>query len=246
MGMPVVVDVRDDGVAESDLDAVFDWLGWVDETFSTYRPGSEISRLNRGELSPAAAHADVRAVLERCDELRRKTNGFFDARFDGGKLDPSGLVKGWSVDRAAAILDARGFENYAVNAGGDIRLRGGAFPDRVWRVGIQHPLVRDGVAAIVEGDDLAVATSGEYARGQHVLDPHTGEPPAGVLSVTITGPDLATADAFATAAFAMGAARAPHWTARLRGFEALTILADERVLSTPGFPRATGWEADAA
>jgi thiamine biosynthesis lipoprotein len=59
-----------------------------------------------------------------------------------------------------------------------------------------------------------------------------------VLSVTITGPDLATADAYATAAFAMGA-RAPEWTASLpSGYEAMTILADDRVLSTPGFPRS--------
>jgi thiamine biosynthesis lipoprotein len=238
MGMPVVVDVRDEHASDGDLDELFGWLRRVDETFSTYKTGSQLSRLNRGELTLAAADADVQTVLARCEELREETNGFFDARFDGGALDPSGLVKGWSVDRGAAILDARGFVNYAVNAGGDIRLRGGAVPDLVWRVGIQHPLVREGVAAVVEGDDLAVATSGEYARGQHVLDPHTRDPPRGVLSVTITGPDLATADAYATAAFAMGADRAPHWTARLRGYEAMTILADGRVLSTPGFPRA--------
>ena len=52
--------------------------------------------------------------------------------------------------------------------------------------------------------------------------------------MTITGPDLGTADAFATAAFAMGLA-GPAWTARLRGYEALTILADGRTLRTPGF-----------
>jgi thiamine biosynthesis lipoprotein len=240
MGMPVVVDVRDDAAEETDLDAVFAWLRQVDETFSTYKETSEISRLNRGELTLALTHPDVRSVIARCDELRTATDGFFDARFDGDTLDPSGLVKGWSVDRAAAILDERGRRNYAVNAGGDIRLRGGALPDAVWRVGIQHPAVREGVAAIVEGADLAVATSGEYARGQHVFDPHTGMPPVGVLSVTITGPELATADAYATAAFAMGAQRAPHWTARLRGYEAMTILADGRVLSTPGFPQAPG------
>jgi thiamine biosynthesis lipoprotein len=238
MGMPIVVDVRDDAVDTATLDALFDWLRLVDATFSTYKEDSEISRLNRGDLTLADAHPDVRAVLARCDELREATNGYFDARFDGGAIDPSGLVKGWSVDRAAAILDKAGLTNYAINAGGDIRLRGGALPDAIWRVGIQHPLVREGVAAVVEGDDLAVATSGEYARGQHVLDPHTKQPPSGVLSVTITGPDLATADAYATAAFAMGAERAPHWTARLRGYEAMTILADERILSTPGFPRA--------
>ena len=89
---------------------------------------------------------------------------------------------------------------------------------------------------MVEATDLAIATSGEYARGEHVSSPHTQLPPAGVLSVTITGPDLATADAYATAAFAMGAVRAQHWTARLRGYEALTILTDGRVLSTTGFP----------
>jgi thiamine biosynthesis lipoprotein len=238
MGMPIVVDLRDEAAVEADLEAVFDWLRAVDERFSTYKDGSEISRLNRGELALEEAHADVRAVLQRCDKLRGETNGFFDAEFDGASVDPSGLVKGWSVDRAAAILDERGLRNYAVNAGGDLRLRGGALPDAAWRVGIQHPTVRNGVAAIVEGDDLAVATSGDYARGQHVLDPHTGAPPSRVLSVTITGPDLGTADAYATAAFAMGSRRGPHWTARLRGYEAMTILADGRVLSTPGFPRA--------
>jgi FAD:protein FMN transferase len=238
MGMPIVVDVRDEAVDAATLDALFDWFRLVDVTFSTYKEDSEISRLNRGELTLADAKPDVRTVLARCDELHDETNGYFDARFDGGAIDPSGLVKGWSVDRAAVMLDEAGFGNYAVNAGGDIRLRGGALPDAAWRVGIQHPAVRGGVVAVVEGDDLAVATSGEYARGQHVLDPHTRRPPTGVLSVTITGPDLATADAYATAAFAMGADRAPHWTARLRGYEAMTILEDERVLSTPGFPRA--------
>jgi FAD:protein FMN transferase len=91
------------------------------------------------------------------------------------------------------------------------------------------------IVAVVAGDDLAIATSGAYARGEHVIDPHTRRPPEGVLSVTITGRDLATADAFATAAFAMGLA-GPAWTARLRHYEALTILADGRSLHTPGFP----------
>jgi thiamine biosynthesis lipoprotein len=238
MGMPIVVDARDEDAKPATLDALFDWLRAVDARFSTYDEASEISRLNRSELALADAHPDVRAVLARCGELCRETGGYFDAHFDGDAVDPSGLVKGWSVDRAAELLDEAGLANYAVNAGGDIRLRGGALPDPVWRVGIQHPVERQGVAAVVEGNDLAVATSGEYARGPHVLDPHTRRPPSGILSVTITGPDLATADAYATAAFAMGAERALHWTARLRGYEAMTILADGRVLSTPGFPQA--------
>jgi FAD:protein FMN transferase len=230
MGMPIVVAVRDGGVDEGALDEVFDWFRWVDAVFSTYRPDSEISRLRSGELALADASPDVREILERCDELRAKTRGYFEARA-GGSLDPSGLVKGWSVDRAAGILDGAGLREYAVNAGGDMRVRG------PWTVGIQHPLERRAVCAVLEATDLAVATSGAYARGDHVLDPHTGRPPAGVLSVTITGPDLATADAYATAAFAMGE-HGFHWTARLRGYEAMTVLADRWVLTTPGFPAA--------
>jgi thiamine biosynthesis lipoprotein len=105
----------------------------------------------------------------------------------------------------------------------------------VWRVGIQHPLERDRVAAVVQARDLAIATSGAYERGEHVIDPHTRRPPTDVLSVTVTGPDLATADAYATAAFAMGS-RGGRWTAGLSGYESMVILADGRVLSTPGFP----------
>ena len=236
MGLPIVLDVRDEGADDATVEPAFDWLREVDARFSTYKDDSEISRLNRHELSLERAHRDVRAVLARCDALRTQTRGYFDARYAGSEaVDPSGLVKGWAVDRAAALLDRAGLRNYALNAGGDIRLRGGALPDSYWSVGIEHPLLPLEIAAVLEVSDTAVATSGAYARGQHVLDPHSGKPPNGVLSVTIVGPELATADAFATAAFAMGSA-GPDWTRGLEGYEAMTILADGRVLSTAGFP----------
>ena len=235
MGMPILVDVRENDVDEAAIDKAFTWLRWVDETFSTYIEDSEINRIDRGELRVEDAHPVVRSVLERCEELRLETRGYFDVRA-GGRLDPSGLVKGWSVDRAADILRAAGIRNFAVNAGGDIRLGGRAVPNAHWTVGIQHPRDRARIAAIVRATDLAVATSGAYARGDHVLNPYTRRPPADVLSVTVVGPQLATADAYATAAFAMGGEAAAHWTARLRGYEAMTILADDTVLSTGGFP----------
>ena len=127
-------------------------------------------------------------------------------------------------------MQESGLDEFAISAGGDMRVVGPA-----WRVGVQHPLAGNKVAAVFEADDLAIATSAAYARGDHVLDPHTGRAPAGVLSVTIVGPELGTADAYATAAFAMGAG-GPQWTARLSGYEAMTILADETVLTTGGFP----------
>ena len=250
MGMPIVIDLRDDGVDPGATERAFDWLRRVDALFSTYRADSEISRLNQGELALGDADPDVRAVLARCEELRVETDGYFDARAsviigagsDGplappGAIDPSGLVKGWAVDRAAGYLDAAGARNYCINAGGDMRLRGGALPAQCWRIGIQHPYVRDRVATVVTATDAAIATSGAYERGQHIVDPHTGRAPSGVLSVTVIGPDLATADACATAIYAMGRA-GPEWSARLTGagYETMTILDDDTVLFTPDFP----------
>lgn len=251
MGMPIAIDMRVPEIASEAIDAAFDWLRWVDATFSTYRSDSVISRLNRGDLRREDAPPEVRAVLARCDELRVDTDGYFDVESAAlaqwerlgpvalrlGAVDPSGLVKGWAVDRAAVLLEAAGAQCYCVNAGGDMRVRGRPAPEPDWRIGIQHPLLRDQAAAVIMATDLAIATSGAYERGAHIVDPHTGRPPEGVLSVTVVGPDLATADAYATAAYAMGCA-GPAWTARLvaRGYEALTILADEAVLSTPGFP----------
>jgi FAD:protein FMN transferase len=235
MGMPIVVDVRDEVPADV-LEELFDWFREVDQRFSTYKEDSEISRLNRGELHIRDCHPDVRWVLARCDELREETGGYFDARYESLlQVDPSGLVKGWSVDRGSEALEAHGIANYSINAGGDIRTRGAALPEPAWRTGIQHPLLHDRVAAVVEANDLALATSGVYIRGEHIVDPHTRRAPSGLLSVSIAGPDLATADAYATAAFAMGEQGAP-WTATLRPYESYVILADERSFATPGFP----------
>lgn len=235
MGLPIVLDERD-GLDAGTIESMWDVLRHADAIFSTYKEDSEISRLRRGELELADAHPDVREVLARCEELRVITGGYFDAsKVSDAGIDPSGLVKGWAVDRAGELLDASGARNYSLNAGGDVRLRGAALPEPRWHVGIQHPLELDGIAAVVEANDLAVATSGAYLRGEHVIDPHTGRPPSGVLSVTITGPELATADAYATAAFAMGEAGA-EWTASLGLYEAMTILADDRVFLTHGFP----------
>ena len=230
MGMPVVVDVREGEAGRAALDRAFAWLRWVDAAFSTHRPDSEIRRLDAGELALADAHPLVREVLARCERLRTATRGAFDARA-GGRLDPSGLVKGWAVDRAADGLAAAGARRFCVNAGGDVLVRGGP-----WRVGVRHPHLGDRLAAVLSVSDAAVATSGAYERGEHILDPRTGRPASGAVAVTVVGRHLARADAYATAAFAMGE-DGPAWTAGLPGGGAMTILAGGRVVTTPGFRR---------
>jgi thiamine biosynthesis lipoprotein len=233
MGMPIGIDVRDG--ERVDVEVAFDWLREVDATFSTYRDDSDISRLDRHEVALADCRPEVGEVIERCAALERETGGYFSARA-AGRLDPSGFVKGWAVAGAAERVAAAGGKNFWINAGGDVVARGRPAPDRPWQVGIRHPEELDRLAAVIAAEDLAVATSGEYERGAHIVDPHTGKPPTGLRSVTIVGPDLALADAYATAAFAMGS-DGPRWAATLPSYDSMCITSDHRVLTTPGFAR---------
>lgn len=229
MGMPIGIDVRDElglldqATIDDAIEAAYRWLHWVDATFSTYKDDSEINRLGRGELALEDCAPEVQEVLERCAELRRETNGYFDARAGlDGRLDPSGLVKGWSVDRASAILAEAGASVHCINAGGDVRTRGAPRPGDLWHVGIAHPHQHDALTTVVGVGDGAVATSGISQRGMHVIDPHTGRPVLELASVTVIGAELATTDAYATAALAMGL-EAPAWLSHLEGYVSLVI-----------------------
>lgn len=126
MSMPVVIDVRDAGVDEALLGRVVARLEEIEAIFSVFRRDSQVSRINRGDLGRADADPEVREVLDRCDGLRDRTDGFFDARRPDGTLDPSGYVKGWAIGQAEDLLTRAGMRDFAVNAGGDMALRGGA------------------------------------------------------------------------------------------------------------------------
>lgn len=193
----------------------------ADEVFSTYRPSSLVSRVRRGELDVADAGPEVAEVLVLCARARAATDGAFDPRWDG-RFDPTGLVKGWAAQRASAALRAAGFGDHAVGAGGDVVCAGGASPGAGWRVGVADPHRPGALVHVVELRDAAVATSGVAERGAHVVDPTTGSPARGLASASVVGPDLAMADALATAAIAGGRADAP-WMRRLVGHELLTV-----------------------
>jgi FAD:protein FMN transferase len=233
MGMPVTIDVRDEAVGPAALAEAFADLRDVDRRFSTYREDSEVSRIDRGELRPAEASAAVRQVLDLCRRYEQATGGCFSA-WIGGRLDPSGLVKGWAIDRACSILERHGARNYLVDAGGDVAARGHSGRGAPWRVGIRHPVRRALVVRVVLASDLAVATSGTYEKGAHVLDPRTGRPAAELLSVTVVGSDILEADVYATAALAMGR-RGLELVAGLDRYEGYAIFPDLRASWTPGF-----------
>lgn len=230
---------------ETLAERTFGWLRDVDQRFSTYRHDSEVNRLDRRELRHPDCSGDLRAVLEACADLWHATNGWFDPHATG-RFDPSGYVKGWAVQVASDRLLASGAADHCINAGGDVRVRGvapvasgsdvtaGGPPSR-WRVGIRHPWQPERVCWVLAGADLAVATSGSYERGRHVVDPFRREPATGLCSVTVVGADLGLADGYATAALAMGTAGL-RWLAGLAGYEWAAITDDGEAYRSAGLP----------
>ncbi|EWM10229.1 FAD:protein FMN transferase [Kutzneria sp. 744] len=225
MGMPISLHLRGPGVRDDPGTAaaatgVFAVLREADQLFSTYRLDSVIWAIRRGE---PVDHPLVREVLALCREARDRTDGWFDPELPGG-FDPSGLVKGWAVERAAATLHALGDVDHCLNAGGDIALHVASPSRPAWRVGIEDPRDRHALLGVRTVRTGAVATSGTAARGPHIVDPHRGLPAEGLLSVTVSGPSLLWADVYATAAFAHGPG-AETWLRRRAPEYEITVVA---------------------
>jgi thiamine biosynthesis lipoprotein len=250
MGMPITVAIPDREALDREAldraacrfptldaagEAVFQSFREVDERFSPYKETSETSRIDRGELDPDRASPEMREVLELAEDTRRRTDGYFDVRFNG-RFDPSGLVKGWAIWRAARILDDDGFVSFCIEAGGDIEVRGANDEGRPWVIGIRSPFDPSLLVRRLRLPSCGIATSGTYIRGEHIWNPRTGKPANEIASLTVIGPNVYEADRFATAAFAMGP-RGMEFMAGLGGFEAYMVDAQATALYTPGFAR---------
>jgi len=237
MGTVVSFDLRPQGLALDEareaLAAVCAMLHRVDASFSLYRPQSPMSKLQRGELSLAQCPPELATVLELCDQAKRLSEGWFDPWGLPGGLDPTGLVKGWAAREAAGALARAGVGAGLVNAAGDIAGFGSPLGQDGWRIGIRSPDSPEHLVSVIELNG-ALATSGTYERGSHIWDPRAGRPARGVASASVSGPDLAIADALATALVACGE-QGLRWV-RAAGYEALIVLDGGETLTTAGFP----------
>jgi thiamine biosynthesis lipoprotein len=204
----------------------------ADAVFSTWDPQSPLSRLRRGDLAEADGPACLAELRMACEAAREASGGWFDPWAMPGGYDPTGLVKGWAVDRALDALRQAALPAALVNGGGDLAAFGGPVPGEPWRAGIRHPWRSDALATVLEVRG-AVATSGSYERGAHLVDPHTGRPACRAASATVTGPSLALADALATA-LAVGGDAALAAVARLPGYAGYLIRPDGTETWTSG------------
>lgn len=205
MGMPITVEVTDSNVSEQDFADVFAYFTAIDERFSTYKASSEITKINKKEISELEMSTEMETIFKLCEETKVLTHGYFDIRNRHGEYDPSGLVKGWAIYHAAEILRQKGFENMYVEAGGDIQTYGTNNDNQPWSIGLRNPFNQTQIVKVLYANNLGVATSGTYVRGQHIYNPFLKhETISDIVSLTVIGPNIYEADRFATAAFAMG------------------------------------------
>jgi thiamine biosynthesis lipoprotein len=232
MGMPVTVEVVDT-VSGGDLNSVFEYFKSVDERFSTYKTTSEISKINKG-LPKKQWSQQMKAVLDLCEETKKLTKGYFDIDYQG-KLDPSGLVKGWAIYNAAQMLLDKGLKNFYIEAGGDIQAQGMNLDGQPWAVGIRNPFVVHEIIKVVRLKNQGMATSGTYIRGQHIYNPHVaGHPMYSVKSLSVIASNVYEADRYATAAFAMGE-RGIGFIEETPGLEGYVVNSEKVATYTSGF-----------
>lgn len=231
--MPIMVELLDASATAAMIDQVFTWFEQVDQTFSTYKPTSEISRINDGSLTIDAASPEVQKIFQLAAETKQQTHGYFDIT-DQGKVDPSGIVKGWAIERATDILRQGKQYNFYVSAGGDIAVSGVSSSGKPWRIGIRNPFNREENLKILSVSNCGVATSGTYIRGQHIYNPLTRRPANDIASLTVIGPNIYDADRFATAAYAMGQSGI-QFVETLPGYEGYMIDHHGHATMTKGF-----------
>lgn len=229
MGMPITVEVKGEWQevkVEQDIKRVFKYFKWVDETYSPFKETSEVGKHNRGEDTSD----EYKSLLKMAEELKKETNGYFDIVKPNGKIDPSGIVKGWAIKNAADILRKEGYKNFFVDAGGDAEIVG-----KNWKWGIRNPFNVKEIIKIIKLSNCGIATSGTYERGQHIYNPITKKTEiTDILSLTVIGPNVYEADKYSTPAFAMGK-EGINFIEGLKGFEGYMIDKNGIATMTSGF-----------
>ena len=237
MGMPITVEVVDQYTKIDVFEKVFSYFEYIDNKFSTYKKDSEISLINEGKIELLKASSDMKKVLNFAEETKKETHGYFDVYHDG-RINPSGIVKGWAIYNAAKILIKHGFSNFYIEAGGDIQVFGKNKLRKSWKAGIKSPFRRKKIVKILYLTNCGIATSGNYERGMHIYNPLNKKRADEIASMTVVGPNVYEADRFATAAFAMGK-KGIGFIEKQKNLEGYMINKQGQVTFTSGFEKLT-------
>jgi thiamine biosynthesis lipoprotein len=296
MGTYVTITLNEDGKSQQDLTSAggdaFSQVEKVDRLMSTYKPESNLSRINRSAgIAPVKADPEVIDNIEKAIYVAKLTDGAFDVTVGplvnawkigsrdarvpspdeikralslvgyrnidinkkdgtvfinkrGASIDLGGIAKGYASDRAVEVLRKAGIKGGIVACAGDIKVFGLRPDGAPWTVGIQHPRREDGaLMAKITLTDAALSTSGDYeryfmkdgVRYHHIIDPRTGYPARGLMSVTVLSRESWLSDSMATGLFVMGPDKAYALALKHPEFEVLMITGAGKVLATGRF-----------
>jgi thiamine biosynthesis lipoprotein len=171
----------------------------VNQIFSTYIDNSQVSLLHHNKIQLDQSHQDLQTIWRDCLKAREITDGAFDPWALDNGFDPSGIVKGWAAQEIATIFSDAGFKHIQIDASGDLYLKDGESSELPWAIGVKNPDAKEQVLRIFNIWDGAIATSGNYERGEHIRDPFNSLPAIGARSATVIGPSGGLCDALATA-----------------------------------------------
>lgn len=239
MGMPVTVEISKNSnmkiskYANEDIDEVFDYFRDIDNKYSPFKEMSEVAKLNRGEK----VGKEMKMILELSETLRKETDGYFNIMNMDGKIDPSGIVKGWAIKNASDILRKKNYKRFYIDAGGDAEIVGAN-----WKWGIKNPFnsawhsnLNGSIVKVLNLSNCGIATSGTYERGQHIYNPVTKKAEiTDIVSLTVIGQNVYEADRFTTPAFAMGS-DGINFIERQTGLEGYMIDKNGIATMTTGF-----------
>lgn len=232
MGMPVTLMTPDEHIATASLEKIFDFFRRIDQKYSPFITTSDVAKINNGELAAENYDQELREILALAEKTKHETDGYFDV-WHNDTFDPSGIVKGWAIQKASSMMQEL-TSNFYVEAGGDIQVGGTNDQGKPWRIGVRNPFDRNETIAVVELTNQAIATSGTAIRGQHIYNPHSHAPLEEIISLSVIAPTILGADRMATAAFAMGE-NGVRFIQRLNGYEGYMITQDKQAVQTSGW-----------
>lgn len=235
MGTVVSLSIKDNFLTQSRMDSLFTGVRSLftrlDNMFSTYRVGSDISLFNEGLKSKKDMPAEFHWVIAESEKYRHQTDGYFDIMNPASKMDPSGIVKAYAIEQAGTHLEESGAGNWLINAGGDILTSGTR-----WHTGIADPdnpgsLLSD---VVLSDGYKALATSGYSERGHHIWNPMEAKTTSELIQVTVISGSIVESDVYATAIMAAGQ-EGMKWIEGLNDAEAMALTQDGQLLATKGY-----------
>ncbi|WP_022822833.1 FAD:protein FMN transferase [Hymenobacter norwichensis] len=223
----------------------------------TFAGGEKIYKFDRQEHVALPAPEVVRASVARINYEKVLLDPVAHSvmlQDKGMRMNLAGILQGYGVRRAQALMRQRGIQGGLINGSGDVSCWGKQADGSGWRIAIGDPAFPQSVSSWLTVSDMAVVTAGNYeqyftVRGQyygHIINPHTGYPATGLRSVTIICPDVELADGLDEVVFVLGPEAGLAFINSLKGVDCTLITNDGRTLasknmklnyySTPGQP----------